>query len=311
MNMSQAIANRPIKVVIILAYALMCAIWGTTWLGIKISLHYVPPLAGVGVRFFIAGVLMYAVAASQRKIPPLNEVPWKLVGVLAAFLFGLNYILTYTSETHVSSGIAAVLFGVCPFFMFAFGHYLIGERTTPLTWAGAVVAFAGVATISLAAGVHGSIWYMLAAIAAAASSAFANVYAKRHAHNDPIITLPPAMLIAGIAVAAIGFGVEHVDAARAFSLPSLGMLLYLALFGSGVAFFINLWLFKYIAAWIVGISALIIPVIALAVGVAFGGESFGPRELIGAALVIIGVWFAIRSNEAAPSTTRSETTAAQ
>jgi drug/metabolite transporter (DMT)-like permease len=280
----------------------MCGIWGTTWLGIKISLHYVPPVAGAGIRFVIAGLLMYVVAAAQRKILPPGEMPWKLIAVLAAFLFGLNYILTYTAETHVSSGLTAVLFGVLPFFMFAFGHYLIGERTTLLTWIGAIVAFAGVAAISLAAGVHGSIWYMLAAIAAAASSAFANVYAKRHAHNDPLVTLPPAMLLAGIVVAAIGFGAEHVDAARAFSLPSWGALLYLALMGSGVAFFINLWLFKYIAAWIVGISALIIPVIAVAVGVAFGGESFGPREMIGAALVITGVWLALRSNAAEPAT---------
>lgn len=283
----------------------MCAIWGTTWLGIKISLQYAPPIAGAGLRFVIAGVLMYAVAAAQRKIVPVREVPWKLVCVLAAFLFGLNYILTYTAETHVSSGLTAVLFGVLPFFMFGFGHFLIGERTTPWTWAGAGAAFAGVAVISLAAGVHGSIWYMLAAIAAAASSAFANVYAKRHAHNDPLVTLPPAMLMAGIAVAAIGFGSEHVDAARAFSLPSWGALLYLALMGSGLAFFINLWLFKYIAAWIVGMSALIIPVIAVGVGVAFGGEHFGARELIGAALVITGVWFAVRNTPAEPSTSRS------
>lgn len=298
-----------IKILIILGYALMCAIWGTTWLGIKISLQYVPPIAGAGLRFVIAGLLMYAVAAAQQKILPPRETPWKLVLVLAAFLFGLNYILTYTAETHVSSGLTAVLFGVLPFFLFAFGHYLIGERTTPLTWIGAAIALAGVALISLAAGIHGSIWYMLAAIGAAASSAFANVYAKRHAHNDPMITLPPAMLIAGVVVAAIGFGAEHVDATRAFSGASWGALLYLAIMGSGVAFFINLWLFKYVAAWIVGLSALIIPVIAVAVGVAFGGESFGPREMIGAALVIAGVWIALRSNEGAEATSPSQTLA--
>lgn len=271
----------------------MCAIWGTTWLGIKISLQYVPPISGAGLRFIIAGLAMYALAIAMRKTQPLREMPWKLILVLAAFLFGLNYILTYTAETHVSSGLAAVLFGVLPFFMFGFGHYLLGERTKALTWVGALLAFAGVAVISLQADTQGSVWYALAAIAAAASSAFANVYAKRHAHHDPMITLPAAMLIAGIVVAAIGFGAEHPNTHRAFSLPSWGALLYLAIAGSGIAFFLNLWLLQRIKAWIVGMSSLIIPVIAVAVGVFFAGEIFGPRELLGAALVIAGVWLAM------------------
>jgi drug/metabolite transporter (DMT)-like permease len=283
----------------------MCAIWGTTWLGIKISLNYAPPIAGAGLRFVIAGLAMFAVAAAMRRTLPLRDMPWKLIAVLAAFLFGLNYMLTYTAETHVSSGLTAVLFGVLPFFMFGMGHYLIGERTTAVTWLGALIAFGGVAVISLAADVHGSVWYALAAIGAAASSAFANVYAKRHAHNDPLVTLPPAMLIAGIVVAAIGFGAEHPDAHRAFSLPSWGALLYLALAGSGIAFFLNLWLLQRIAAWIVGLSSLIIPVIAVAVGVVFGGEHFGGRELLGAALVIAGVWIAL-SRSSMPALQRSD-----
>src|SRR6185437_13860919 len=118
-------------------------------------------------------------AIAARKLVPPREMPWKLIAVLGAFLFGLNYILTYTAETHVSSGLTAVLFGVLPFFMFGMGHYLIGERTTLVTWLGALLAFGGVALISLAADIHGSVWYAFAAIGAAASSAFANVYAKR------------------------------------------------------------------------------------------------------------------------------------
>lgn len=303
--MSKAISvpAKTAGILVVAAYALMCLIWGTTWFGIKISLQYLPPITGAGLRFVIAGLLMYGVAAARGKIVPLREVPWKLVGVLAVCLFGLNYILTYTAETHVSSGLTAVLFGVLPFFMFGMGHYLIGERTSALTWIGAVLAFAGVAVISLEADVHGSVWYALAAVGAAASSAFANVYAKRHAHNDPLVTLPPSMLLAGIAVAILGFLTEGVDATRAFSLPSWGALLYLAVAGSGIAFFINLWLLQRIAAWIVGISALIIPVLAVAVGVIFGGEQFGPREMLGAALVIIGVWIALRS-DAQPSKRR-------
>jgi drug/metabolite transporter (DMT)-like permease len=275
----------------------MCLIWGTTWLGIKISLLYAPPVAGAGVRFVIAGLAMYLVAATQRKLVPLRELPWNLVLVLASFLFGLNYILTYAAETHVSSGLVAVLFGVLPFFVFALGHFMLGEHTSPRTWGGAVIAFSGVAVISLAASISGSVWYALAAVGAALSSAFANVYAKRHAHHDPLVTLPPAMLLAGLVVSLIGFIAEHPDPSRVFSLPSWGAILYLALIGSGLPFFINLWLLKHIPVWIVGLSSLIIPVIAVTVGVAFGGEQFGPRELLGAALVLIGIWIALSGSQ--------------
>jgi len=292
---------------IVLAYALMCLIWGTTWFGIKVSLQYVPPLFGAGLRFVIAGLLMCIVAGMQRKIVPVRDLPWKVIAVFACFLFGLNYILTYTAETHVSSGLTAVLFGVLPFFIFALGHYLIDERSNAATWFGALLAFAGVAAISLSGGVHGSFWYALAAVGAAFSSAFANVYAKRHADEDPLVTLPPAMLLAGIAVAIIGLLTEPVQMQRAFSLPSWGAFLYLAIAGSCIAFFLNLWLLQRIRAWIVGMSSLIIPVIAVIVGVLFGGEAFGPHEAAGAVLVIAGVWIALARSSApgdAPPATR-------
>lgn len=271
----------------------MCAIWGTTWLVIKIGLHYLPPVAGAGIRFVVAGLALYAVALLRGGLPPLWQTPWKVVAVLSVFLFGLNYLLTYTAETRLNSGLVAVLFGVLPFFTFAFGRYLIAERTTPRTWTGALLAFAGVAVISLAGGIEGSALYALAAVGAAASSAFANVYAKRHAHHKPLVLLAPAMLLAGIVMSVAGAVFERPDWHRALELPSVGAVLYLALLGSGVAFFLNLWLLARIQAWVVGLSALIIPVLAVIVGVVFGAERFGGRELAGAALVIAGVWIAL------------------
>ena len=287
-------ASANYKMEIVAAYALMCAIWGTTWMGIKISLRFVPPISGAGLRFAVAGLVMYAAALAAGKLLSPARLPWKIVLNFAVFLFGLNYVLTYTAETHIGSGLTAVLFGVLPFFVFALGRVLLNERTTPLVWTGAAIGFAGVAVISLTASVNGSLWYALAAVAAALSSAYANVYAKRHAGTDPLVTLPPAMLISGLAMLTLGTALERPSWQTALSLPSWGTVLYLAILGSGVAFFLNIWLLHRIAAWIVGLSALIIPIIAVAIGVAFGGERFGMREAAGAALVIAGVWIALR-----------------
>jgi drug/metabolite transporter (DMT)-like permease len=270
----------------------MCLIWGTTWLGIKISLQYVPPIAGAGLRFIAAGLLMYAVAAATKKLVPPSRLPWKVVLVFAAFLFGANYILTYLAETRLESGLVSVLFGTLPFFVFAFGS-LAGERTTPIVWVGAAIALGGVAAISLGGEVRGSPLYALAVIGAAASSAFANVYAKRHAHHDALLTLPPAMLMAGLAMEAIGVASEPVRWTLALSAPSLLTIFYLACFGSGIAFFLNIWVIQRIPVWIVGLSSLIIPVIALFVGAIAGGEHPGMRELLGSALVVAGIAVAL------------------
>jgi len=278
---------------VVAAYAGMCAIWGTTWLVIKINLHYLTPFTGVGLRFVLAGLCLYGVAAMRGELRPLRALPWKLVLVLTAFMFGLNYILTYTAEVRLDSGLVAVLFGTLPFFVFAFGHFLADERTTLRIWLGASIAFGGVVVVSLGSQVQGSPWYALAAIGAAASSAFANVYAKRHSHHPPLVTLPPSMLIAGIVVGTIGLFTERTDWSHALMLPAIASLLYLALLGSSLAFLLNLWVLQRIDVWIVGLSSLIIPVLAVAVGILLGGEHFTLHELAGSALVIGGIWIAL------------------
>jgi drug/metabolite transporter (DMT)-like permease len=278
------------------AYAVMCAIWGTTWFAIKIALTGMPPLGGAGIRFIIAGTFLYAAGAFVR--PVGAKPPLKLVFVLAATLFGGNYALTYFAETHLASGLVAVLFGTVPFFIFGLGALMLREAITLQTLAGAALALGGVVTISLN-GEGGALIYVLATLLAAALSSFANVYLKRYAHSDPFRTLPPAMLIAGVVMTAVGAFVTPIDLHSALTLPPILATLYLAILGSGVAFYLNHWLLQRLATWIVGLAALVIPVIAVAVGALVAHEAFGMRELIGAGLVVIGVWLALAQRDRA------------
>src|ERR1700736_380005 len=123
-----------------LAYAGMCLIWGTTWLAIKIGLKTLPPLTGVGLRFLIAGALLYGIAALLHEVPSPRSLPWKVIVVFATLLFGLNYVLVYVAETRLDSGLVAVLFGTAPFFTFIFAHAILGERMTPRIWIGSLTA---------------------------------------------------------------------------------------------------------------------------------------------------------------------------
>jgi drug/metabolite transporter (DMT)-like permease len=275
----------------------MCGIWGTTWLVIKIGLRTLPPITGVGVRFTVAALFLWVLGRFVRGRRG-GAAPWHVVVILAATLFGGNYALTYYAETGLASGLVAVLFGTLPFFVFAFGSLMLGERVGVNAVAGAALALAGVATISLGADTHGSLLYVLAALGAAAVSAYANVTLKEFADTDPFRTLPPAMLLAGITMTIAGAAFEHPDWSRGASLLSVGAVLYLSVLGSGIAFYLNQRLLQTLPTWVVGLSALIIPVIAVTVGALLGGEAFGVKELAGAALVIAGVWLALRSPRA-------------
>ena len=251
-----------------------------------------PAVFGAGVRFVVAAAVLYGFAAVLR-VDIRRAPPWHLVFVLALTMFGLNYALTYLAETHLASGLVAVLFGTMPFFIFGFARVMLGERADGYTVAGALLALAGVAIISLVGDVRGDVLYVVAVLVASASSGYANVYLKRFAHAEPLVTLPAAMLLAGVGLVVVGLGFEHVDVHKATQPAPLAALAYLAVCGSAIAFYFNHWLLQRIPSGTMGLSALMIPVMAVAVGAIFGGEVFGARDLIGALLVIGGVWLSL------------------
>lgn len=256
-----------------------------------------PAIFGAGVRFIIAAVVLYALALAlridvRRQAPPLH-----LVLVLALTMFGLNYALTYIAETHLASGLVAVLFGTMPFFIFGFAHAMLGERADRNTIVGALCALIGVAVISLVGDVRGDVLYVVAVLVASASSGYANVYLKRFADAEPLATLPPAMLIAGFGLALVGLGFEPIDLHKATQPAPLAALAYLAVCGSAVAFYFNHWLLQRISSGTMGLSALMIPVMAVVVGALFGGEVFGARDIVGALLVIGGVWLSLTRHD--------------
>lgn len=281
------------RIAVVAAYAACVLIWGTTWLAIKVSLTGFPAVGGAGIRFILAGLFLYALAAIARVKFRHAAPPIHLVLVLAVTMFGLNYALTYLAETHLASGLVAVVFGTMPFFIFGFAHVMVGERAGRNTIIGALLALGGVATISLVGDVRADLLYVLATLGASASSAYANVYLKRYADAEPLTTLPPAMLLAGIAMTIYGVSVEGIDVHRALAPASLGALAYLAIFGSAIAFYLNHWLLQRIDSGTMGLSALMIPVLAVVVGALFGHEVFGMRDILGALLVIVGVWLSM------------------
>jgi putative membrane protein PagO len=292
-SLLRAGAGTSARATVILVYAFMCAIWGTSWLAIKVSLQGMGPLTAVGLRFLIAGMLLFAVAVARREARPLRKLPWKLIAIYTVFTFAGDYTLVYVAETHVDSGITSVLFSTLPFFTFGFARLLTGERVDGRILLGSAGAFVGVVLISLTGGIHGSPLFALCAVGAAVAAAFATAYSKRYRSLSALTTLPPAMTIAGGGILLTGLLFEHTDWNAAVSASSLAALLYLAIAASGVAFCCMLWLLERLPAATVGMASLTFPVIAVFIGVVFGGEHFDARELLGSLLVLSGMAIAL------------------
>src|SRR5919202_5443748 len=131
-----------------LVFLLLCCIWGSTWLFIKLGLRDLPPVSFAAVRFVLASVILAAIVAARRTGLPRTAREWRLVAATGVLAFTLNYGLLFWGEQHVSSGLAALLQATIPVFGMLIAHaYLPGERLTAARIGGAFVGVAGAGVI--------------------------------------------------------------------------------------------------------------------------------------------------------------------
>src|SRR5512145_2078821 len=95
-------------------YGLICLIWGSTWLAIKIGLQGVPPFLGAAIRFLLSAALMGLMLALRRQRLHLTRDERICVLSVGLLVFWLDYAAVYWAETHISSGLTAVLFSTMP-----------------------------------------------------------------------------------------------------------------------------------------------------------------------------------------------------
>jgi drug/metabolite transporter (DMT)-like permease len=214
-------------------------------------------------------------------------------------MFAVNYTLLFWAELHVSSGLAAVLQATIPIFGIMFAHWMLPDEPLRLPkLAGAIIALGGVTVIcSRLLGFNGPLafWGGVAVVFGAASAAFANVLVKAGS-----MQLAPAMLAAwqmifGTApLLLLGFAVDGNPARFHWTVSSVFCLLYLAVFGSALTFLLLYWLLPRLTVAQLQSISLITPPGAVMLGWLLGGETFPLSSLLGAALVLVGVWMIFR-----------------
>ena len=282
-----------------LAWLTLCIVWSSTWLAIKIGLRDLPPISFVAIRFLIAIAVLIAVSIGRTSLFPLRRKDYAVLAITGILMFAMNYTLLFWAELHVSSGLAAVLQATIPIFGMIFAHWMLPDEPLRLQkLSGAIIALGGVTVIcGRLLGFNGPLafWGGVGVVIGAASAAFANVLVKARS-----IQLAPAMLAAwqmifGIApLLVLGFAVDGSPARFHWTAMALFCLLYLAVIGSALTFLLLYWLLPRLTVAQLQSISLITPPGAVMLGWVLGGESFPISSLLGAALVLAGVWMIFR-----------------
>jgi drug/metabolite transporter (DMT)-like permease len=272
-------------------YALLVAIWSSTWVAIKVGLEDTPPLLGAGVRFALAGVGLLVLARVRGRSLSTDRV---LAGVLAVLPFAGTYGLIYWGEQYVPSGLAAVLFGVLPIYVALIAS--VALRDEPLRarlLAGVVLALAGlVLAFSESVALGDSRFAVVAALAcvvAPLGPAIGTVTTKRRGAGVDALVLNGWAGVGGGALLLVASAVSEDWTGAAWTVGAVGSIVYLAAFGTALAFVTLTRLLAELPAVTMSFIVLLLPFGALAFGALVYGEPLTLAELGGAALVAAGI----------------------
>jgi drug/metabolite transporter (DMT)-like permease len=279
-----------------LSFAIIYLVWGSTFLAIRVGVREVPPFLLAGMRFLIAGVVLYGwMRAKGTASPTLRE--WGSATLLAVLIFVLDYGLLFWAERRVPSGIAAVMLATIPVFM-ALSEilFLKTQRLTGRLGSALLVGIAGVAVLVSRSTNFGDAPVdtlgACALVVAAISWSVASALTRK-------LPLPAAKTMSSGAQMLAGGVLLTLTAAllgefRGFHIQTVSLkawlaLAYLIVAGSIIAFTAYVWLIHHESPTKVGTYAYVNPVVAVLLGYFLGGEALSLRTIAGTMLVLTSV----------------------
>jgi drug/metabolite transporter (DMT)-like permease len=275
----------------LVAYLLVCTVWGSTYLAIRIGVAHLPPFLFAGVRFLVAGLLLSAIVLSLGIRLPSRARDWRTLAITGVFLLcGANAILVW-SEQFMDSGVASVFVAAMPLWAAFFDAVVPGGKT-PLTWrigVGLGIGFLGSALLAgitphelATADLRGPI----ALTFGSACWALGSVYWKRNPTEvSPYAAAAVQMAIAGAILCVFGLALGE---AADFHLRGTGLaaMAYLVVFGSLVGYTAFGYALEHGSATVVGTYAYVNPVVAVFLGWLILSEAVTLPILVGGAIVV-------------------------
>ena len=282
-------------------YIGLCAVWGSTWLVIKIGLRDLPPLWFGAIRMALACALL-APFAFARGASQAGRGRWKLVVFSGLLQIGVNYACVFLAEERIDSGLTALLFATFPIFAGIFAHYLLpDEPVTARTAAAALLGLGGVMVIeSPALGnllSHQTRPMLVGsglALCASLVAAFANVYNKKYLSDVPPVWNTWLQTLSGSTLLLALAAVFEPGAALRWTPMSVGALLYLSILGTALPFAGLFWLLHRVPVSVIGTIPVVDTVIAVILGHIVLSEPLSPRIIAGSALILVAVLLASR-----------------
>ncbi|HEX5703932.1 MAG TPA: EamA family transporter [Pyrinomonadaceae bacterium] len=277
-----------------IVWLILCGIWGSTWLFIKIGLRDLPPFTFAGLRFVLASAILGSLILIRRARWPRTRTEWYLIAVSGLLQFTLNYGLVFWGEQYISSGLAAVLQSTFPLFGLVIAHfYLPNERMTTLKVAGVLLGVFGVGvifsdqlTIAGSMALLGSIALVLSAV----FGSYSNVLVKAYGGKiDPQILAASQMVFGFVPLLIAGFSMEGNPLQFRWTLSAFLSLMYLVIVGSVIAFWLYYWLVRNMDVTNTMLIALVTPVVAVILGMLVLHEQLNWRLIAGSACIILGL----------------------
>jgi drug/metabolite transporter (DMT)-like permease len=263
-------------------------VWGSTYLAIKFALRSFPPFFQMGTRFLAAGVLLFAWSRWVRKAPLPSGRQWLHALIVGALMLVCGMGGTATAEKSIGSGVVVAFIAVMPMMITAV-NLLFGVRPARLELLGIVVGLSGVLLLVQGAEFRASPAGLTAMTVACGGWALGSVLSQRRfVLADGAMGYASEMLCGGLLLMTLSW-----LTAETFQWPPTTLAtaawLYLLVFGSLVAFNAYMLLLSRTSAALASSYSFVNPIIALALGVAVGGETVTPQEWLAAGIVLTGV----------------------
>lgn len=282
----------------ILAWLILCLVWGTTWFFIKIGLTDLPPISFAAIRFITAALIVFFIIR-LKKIPlPRTKKEWKFLALTGLLQFSFNYALVFWSEKYISSGLAAVLQATIPIFGLFFAWIHLSNETIGWRKISAIIlGVVGVAVIfieQLQINSFMAFTACLAIVVGACAAAEASILTKAFGGRQHPASIVFGQMMCGLLpLILVGLWTEGNPLDFHWTATAIFSVLYLAVFGTIIAFWLYYWLLSKIESSKAMTISLVTPLVAVIVGALALGEKLPPQTFAGGALILCSVGIVI------------------
>ena len=275
-------------------YLTTVLIWGSTWLAIEFQLGVVAPEVSIAYRYAFASFLLFIYCKYKGLNLLFNVKTHVWFALLGAFLFCLNYILAYRAQIHITSALAAIVFSMMLWINIVLSRLVFGTRAGARVLLGALLGIVGVVvlfapqvgSVSLSDSVlYGSLLALLGALMASIGNIISQAAQQRAL---PVMQANAWGMFYGALLTGIISAIRGQEFTFDATFTYIASLVYLAIFGSVIAFGAYLTLLGRIGAHRAGYATVMFPVVALLLSILFEGLRLDPAIMGGTALVLIG-----------------------